>query len=361
MPRFLTLVVQDDAQTREHLALIESRRDLARALVPKGYERYFQSRAVSRSAHGSVSIEGNPLDPESVQLAALSGTGNDPAQREAGNADRAQRLMLRLASDRSLSIDVGLLRMFNSVLLERLPGQAAQQAGSFRRGGALIVNTATGQFVYTGPPAEWVAELMSGLVQQIAVWLRDDLPEIAAAKAHFGLVSIHPFADGNGRTARLLADLILAQSRHHADGMLSLSSVLRERRNEYYETLQASQGSVFSERVDVTAFVRFHTAALTDAVRQLEARALVVQRSSSALKARFADLLNTRRIIGLLFILEVGPLTTSRYALVTSCSQPTALVDLNDLCDAGLVIRQGRGRATHYQLAAATRALMETA
>ena len=361
MRRFLILVLQDDAQTREHLAAIDSRRELARSLVPVGYERYIQRRAVSRSAHGSVSIEGNPLDHEAVQLAALDQRGEDPAQREARNADLAHRLMLRLADDRSLSVDVGLLRMFNSVLLDGLPGRAAEQAGSFRRGGSMIINTATGQFVYTGPPAEWVAELMQGLVQQIAVWVRDDPPEIAAAKAHFGLVSIHPFADGNGRTARLLADLILAQRGHHADAMLSLSSVLRERRSEYYETLQESQGSVFSERVDVTAFVRFHSAALADAVRGLEARAVVVRRCISSLTARFADLLDTRRIIGLLFLLEVGSVTTSQYAVVTDCSQPTALADLNDLSDAGLVTRSGRGRATRYELATMTRALMESA
>ena len=358
MPIYLTLVHRDDHLTNQHLSFIQQHREIARSAVPEGFESYFRRHARVRSAHGSVSIEGNPLDLESVQLATLDDSAPDYQRREARNADRAHRLIQDLANDESMDIDAGLLRLLNAILLDGLPGRGAEQAGRYRTGGSMIINTATQQFVYTGPPAAWVADLMTGLVQQISQWMQDETPEIAAAKAHFGFVSIHPFADGNGRTARLLADLILALRKSDADGMISLSSVIRGRRNEYYEALQASQGSTFSERVDVTEFVRFHTAALADAVRQLEAQATTFQRQRLTLLANFEAVINPRRTIGLISLLELGQLSSSQYAELADCAQPTAFSDLNALVEAGLAARLGRGKATRYELSGRVRALL---
>ncbi len=358
MPMYLTLVRPDDEVTSQHLALIEQQRELARNAVLSGFEDYFRRHARTRSAHGSVSIEGNPLDLEAVRFAVLDSTAQDAQRMEARNADRAHRLVQELAEDDTIQIDVGLLRLFNTILLDGLPGRGAERAGRFRRGGAMIVNTATRQFVYTGPPAAWVGDLMDGLVQQIRQWMEEEPPEIAAAMAHFGFVSIHPFADGNGRSARLLADLILALTKRDADGMISLSSVIRGRRSEYYDALQASQGSTYSERVDVTEFVRFHTRVIADAVLQLQARAEAFQRRRLALLTGFGEMVNDRRVIGIDALLELGRLSSSQYAELADCAQPTAFSDLNALMDAGLVERTGTGKATRYQLGPAVESML---
>ena len=359
MPMYLTLVHRDDDLTNRHLTFIQQRRELARSAVPEGFEDYFRRHAQARSAHGSVSIEGNPLDFETVQLATLDDSSADHQHREARNADRAHRLVRELAEDESMDIDIGLLRLLNAILLDGLPGRGAEQAGRFRRGGSMIINTATRQFVYTGPPAAWVADLMSGFVEQLRQWLRDDDPELVAAKAHFGFVSIHPFVDGNGRTARLLADLVLALRRCDVDGMISLSSVIRGRRGEYYEALQASQGSTFGERVDMTDFVRFHTGVIADAIRQLEAWATAFQHRRLTLLSDFEAVMNDRRVVGVNSLLELGQLSSSQYAELANCAQPTAFSDLNALTDAGVALRLGRGKATRYQIIPEVRAMLE--
>ena len=361
MPMYLTLTHREDDLTNQHLAFIEQHRDIARSAVPEGFENYFRRHARVRSAHASVSIEGNPLDLESVQLATLDDSVPDHRRREARNADRAHRLVQELARDQSMQIDAGLLRLFNAILLDGLPGRGAEHAGRYRSGGSMIMNTATAQFVYTGPPAAWLPDLMDGLIEQIGQWLRDDPPEIAAAKAHFAFVSIHPFADGNGRTARLLADLLLALQDCDAGGMISLSSVIRSRRSEYYEALQASQGPTFSERVDLTDFLRFHTRIIADAIRQLEAEAMAFQRRRLSLLANFSGLINDRRLIGLNSLLQLSQISSSQYAELTDCAQPTAFSDLNALTEAGLVQRIGRGKATRYQLAPDARTMLESA
>ncbi|MDE2745426.1 MAG: Fic family protein [Chloroflexota bacterium] len=350
MSIFLTIIADRDPQLSEQLAALPRLRALARNAVPAGFEEYLRRRAQVQSVHGSVSIEGNPLDVRTVQLATLEVGSSNPHRREASNTNRAYRLIQRLAADPDVRIDEGLLRLFNVTVLDGMPGPAAQRAGQWRSSAAMVINTSTRQFVYTGPPAEWVPGLMSGLIEQISRWQDQDPPEVAAAKAHFSLVSIHPFADGNGRSARLLADLMLAQTGCDADGMIALSGAIFARQAEYYTALQESQGPAFSERVNATPFLRFHTNALVEATRTLSRSATALQRRELALRALVPSMMNVRRITGLNSMLELGQVTTASYADLADCAQTTAFKDLTALIEAGLVRRVGRGKSSSYEL-----------
>ncbi|MCY4618284.1 MAG: Fic family protein [Chloroflexi bacterium] len=361
MPMQLVLARRADDLTDQHLAFIRQRSEIARNMVPDGFEDSFRRHARIRSAHGSVSFKEDPLDLATVQLATLDDSSFDHQRREARNAERAHRLVKSLSSDETIEVDVGLLRMLNTILFESLPGRGPELAGRFRRGSSRITKTAARRFTYTGPPPTWVAGLMSGFISQIGQWLRHEEPEIAAAQAHFGLLSIRPFVDGNGRIARLLADLILAIRQSDVDGMISPSSVMRRRRSEYFEALQNSQGTTFAEQVDVTDFVRFHTEVIADAVRQLEARANTFQQRRLALLSNFQSAINDRRVVGLNSLQEIGQLSSSQYAKITKCARPTAFTDLNTLAEASLVVRLGRGKATRYELAPEVRVMLESA
>ncbi len=348
----------DDERTLRALDAIERRREIARALVPAGYEAYFQDQARFLSAHTTVSIEGNRLDYQSVQVALLH-ESTDPNRREAKNAVEAYEFAGEMAQDPNLHIDSGLMRTFNSFLLKGLPGRVGSERGRYRPGGALIQDSVTGQINYYAPPPQWVADLIRSLELGISEWMQTDPPEIAAAKSHFGLISIHPFFDGNGRTARLIADLVLNMTNRSAEGMLSISGVLLKRRAEYYEALRTSQGPEFTEHVDVTEFVRFHTESLATAVTELEERTRVMDMRRIALERAYLEVLNPRRLIGLLYLFDIGPLSTSAYARFAGCSQQTALSDLNELTEASVVERLGRASATRYELTRAAKALIE--
>ena len=302
-------------------------------------------------------IEGNPLDELASRLATFDGEGDFPAQIDMRNSVEACTLACDWAQDPAFRLDEGALRAFNSVLLRGLPGRAAENRGRYRLGGSVVMNTATRSIVYTTPPPGWVPELMTELQSQIERWLRDDPPEVAAAKAHFGLVSVHPFEDGNGRTARLLADAILHRVGATVDGMASLSTVILSRRAEYYGTLAAVQGGEFQGVVNVAPFVRFHTSALLEAVAALQRYVARLNEQRAALRSRAADL-SDRRILGLLTMLEFSPLSASTYADLTECSAQTARGDLATLVGAGFVDRLGRGKATRYDLTNSTRALL---
>src|SRR5215208_2942621 len=160
----------------------------------------------------------------------------------------------------------------NSVMLRDLPTAQARSRGKYRAGTSLIVNSQTREIRYRPPAAERVSDLMADFVTDIQQWMRDDsYPEpVIAALAHFGLISIHPFEDGNGRTARLLADMILQQTGWSNEGMLSVSEAILRRQQDYYDSLFRTQGENFRAEVDATPFVEFHTEVLSQAAATLE-------------------------------------------------------------------------------------------
>ena len=349
----------DDERTLNALEHLSHEREFVADRVPSGFEHYFKDQASIVSAYSSVSIEGNPLDYPAVQAALVEEEqAADPSRREARNAYDAYEFANHLAEDEALAIDQGLLRTFNWLMLDGLPGGAAMNRGRYRHSRMFIQDPATGETRYTAAPAAWLPDLMDSLEDDITDWMIDDRPEIAAAKIHFGLVSIHPYSDSNGRTSRLAADLMLRIGGRSIGGMLSVSGVLLNRRSEYFDALNRDQGVEFSEDIDITGFIRFHTEVLAEAVTQLGQRADAFQARRVALERRYGQLISERRIIGLLYVFEMGKLATSAYARFTRCSQPTALTDLGELTEAGLVQRIGHARNTRYVLADEVKALI---
>lgn len=339
-----------DEDTSNRLAVLDGRRYVVRALVPEGYETYFQERARFISAHTSTAIEGNPMTEEAAMLVLVEGANpNDPDSIEKINLKEVYELTSELASDRTIKIDEGIIRTVNSMALKGLPDRQARTRGKYRIGQNLIVDADTRQVRYTPPSPEWVPELMDNLISSIEQWLEEYPAPVAAALAHFGLISIHPFDDGNGRTARVIADMILDLKGWSIDGMLSTSRIVFARRAEYYAALRASQGPDFAETVDATAFVRFHVDALAQAAVMLEDRVVLFNKVRDRWVQQL-DFLNPRQVTGLMFMLDVGPVSSTAYARMTASSQATALTDLTEMIDEQVAERVGAGRNTRYRL-----------
>lgn len=340
-----------DQQLRFDIEFLESRLYAARTFVPKGFERFFQESARYTSVHTSTAIEGNTLDYGAAMVVLLEGADEDqPLEVEKVNLDEAYELMASLVEDKTTRIDQGIIRTMNSIVLKGLPGAGAKNRGKFRTGPSLIVSASTGEVRYRPPPPQWIPELMDGFVADVNRWMNDCPGPVAAALAHFGLISIHPFDDGNGRTARLIADMILNLTGFAADGMIAVSQVFHDRLSEYYEALRASQGEDFKESVDVTPFVHFHTDALKDAAIWLEEQAIRFHKQQDRLARTGDGVLNARQVMGVMFMMTIGPVSTSNYARLTNSSQATALADLNTLVERKLAVREGAGRNTRYRI-----------
>src|SRR5215218_616385 len=234
------------------VAFLRDRLYVVRTLVPNGYEAYFRKRAQYRSVQTSTAIEGNELDEEQAIHVLVEDTqAVTPDEIEVKNLDEAYELIQQIASDPSVRIDEGLVRTMNSVMLRGLPGAEARSRGKYRLGPSLIINSQTRDVRYRPPAPERVPDLMAHFVADIQQWMRDKTypGPVIAALAHFGLISIHPFEDGNGRTARLLADMILHQTHWSNEGMLSVSEAILRNQQDYYDALRTTQGENFREKV----------------------------------------------------------------------------------------------------------------
>jgi Fic family protein len=172
---------------------------------------------------------------------------------------------------------------------------------------------------------------------------------IKAGLAHLWFVTIHPFADGNGRIARAIADMTLARSEKSPQRFYSMSEQIRQERNAYYDILEHTQKGT----MDITQWLLWFLGCLGRAVENAQNILAVV-----LAKARFWERiqgmsLNERQTLILNPLLEgfEGKLTTSKYAKLAKCSQDTALRDILSLMGQGLLVRNpSGGRSTSYAL-----------
>jgi len=174
-------------------------------------------------------------------------------------------------------------------------------------------------------------------------------PLIRAALAHFWFVTIHPFEDGNGRVARAIADMALARSDGTAQRFYSMSAQIEAERADYYRVLEQSQKGDLDVTHWLLWFVDCLDRSLNRAGETLSAvllKARVWQRVGSG---RVND--RQRKVINRLLDGFEGKLTSSKYAKLTRCSSDTALRDIRELLNRGVLLRNpGGGRSVSYRL-----------
>ena len=215
-----------------------------------------------RAVHGTTALEGNPLSEAEVsyQMDLVGQEEGSPSsrlakeQRQIRNATRAQAWVRnRFAPGTSpLGID-DILTMHRMLTVgsdenNNVPGALrfqSVQVGSPDLGG-----------VHIGAPHESLGELMEEFISFVnSNKLRNEHPVVQALLAHFFLVTIHPFGDGNGRVSRLLEAGILFQRGYNVHGFYGLSNFFYANGDKYKTLLQQTRRT--PEHFDVTAFVTF--------------------------------------------------------------------------------------------------------
>jgi Fic family protein len=204
---------------------------------------------------------------------------------------------------------------------------------------------------YEAPQAAKLASEMKAFLE----WFekKDDIdPVLKAAIAHLWFVIIHPFEDGNGRLARAIADMALARSDHSPQRFYSMSAQIRQERNAYYEKLEATQKG----ELDITPWLEWFLACLNRAFDGAENTLADVLRKAEFWKKHAGAAFNDRQrdILNRLLDGFEGKLTSSKYAIIEKTSPDTALRDINDLVERGILAKdEGGGRSTSYSLAKA--------
>ena len=201
---------------------------------------------------------------------------------------------------------------------------------------------------YEAPASESVPVMM----EEFLAWVNDkqDIePILKAAIAHLWFVAIHPFDDGNGRITRSITDMLLAK----ADGMphrfYSMSAEILRERKGYYATLEKTT----TETMDITLWLEWFLQTLRSAIVRSESTVRRVVAKSSFWQRNREVAMNDRqvKVVNMLWDGFNGKLTTSKWAKITKTSQATALRDITDLVNKGiLVVANEGGRSTNYLL-----------
>jgi Fic family protein len=173
---------------------------------------------------------------------------------------------------------------------------------------------------------------------------------LKAGLAHLWFVTIHPFDDGNGRIARAIADMALARSERSPQRFYSMSAQIRRERSDYYKILERTQRGT----LDVTSWMEWFLACLGRAIDGAQTTLAAVLRKARFWQAIRDVPINHRQRLLLNRLVDgfEGHVTTSKWATIAKCSPDTALRDILDLVERGILTRNpGAGRSTSYSLA----------
>lgn len=181
---------------------------------------WLRRRAWVRTVHGSTRIEGNTLSDLEVDR-LLDGVAGKALPRKDSLEVLGTRSALELVDDLAARSDVDLSQAVVREIHRRvLDGQSELLTpGEYRRGENWVAGP-NGELIFTTPPSGDVPELMRGFVGWLEAHAELPAP-ILAALAHLEFVAIHPFNDGNGRTARAISRFLLVRGGYALDGLVS--------------------------------------------------------------------------------------------------------------------------------------------
>jgi len=348
-------VYEPHFQRTDALIAMISRIESARAVVMRApiaaeWESQLRREALIRSAHHSTSIEGNPLSLEEVTnlLDGRDVTAHPREKREVLNyVELLDYIDRRYQSRPDKPVTEGtILQLHRLVVHDILP---EQETGSYRQVPVVVAVPATGEVRFRPPSWEEVPSLMADLLH----WLNGDqsnalMPVLHSGIAHYECVRIHPFVDGNGRTARALATLILYKRGFDTRRFFALEEYYNVDRRSYYEALASTDQSD-----DLTEWLEYFVQGIAVEMVRLEERILNLERivGQAAVPPTTALDLNPRQIRALEFLVHEPKLTTALYRQWNRVSRATAQRDLGDLVSRGILAQQGVGRGTYYILA----------
>jgi len=204
------------------------------------------------------------------------------------------------------------------------------------------------QVHYEAPAAEKLDAEMTAFLKWYNAEEKID-PIIKAALAHLWFVTIHPLEDGNGRIARAIAEMSLARSEGIKERFYSMSAQIRAERKAYYDMLETTQKG----DLNVTAWLEWFLGCLDRAFTGAETILAAVLAKAKFWKKHAAAKINNRQrdILNRLLDGFEGKLTSSKWALIENCSPDTALRDITELVDLGILQKgEAGGRSTSYSL-----------
>jgi Fic family protein len=316
--------------------------------------------ALLQNAINTSAIEGEQLNVNSVRSSLARRLGLDQAGLPAGTPQTDGLAELLLDATRNAEQPLSEARLYD------------WHRALFPAGGGLVTHIRIGELrgdepmqVVSGPigrqTLHFEAPPRQGLEDELSAFLdwfnnsrdADQDPLLRAGIAHLWFVTLHPFDDGNGRLARAITDMALAQAEHQSVRFYAMAATIMENRNSYYTILERTQ----RDGLDITTWLEWFLIMLRQSLQDAVQRIEQVLQKSRFWQQHAQTVLNERQIKALNRLLDAGlggfegGLNARKYMSLTDVSKATATRDLAELVDKGcLKLRPGRGRSTSYDI-----------
>lgn len=327
----------------------ETRASLADYLrAPKRWNGLLRRTSTARAIQGSNTIEGYTVSDEDA-VAAVDDEPPLSADEETWLEIIAYRrvltYVLNVATEPGFVIDEAVLRSMHFMLLDH---DLSKTPGRYRINEIFVRDDKRGVNVYAGPDADLLPDLMRTLSESLSKPTTDD-PLVRGAMAHLNLIMIHPFRDGNGRMARALQTMVLAQDQVVEPTFSSIEEWLGNNTQDYYDVLAATGHGAWNPGNDATLWVKFNLRA-----HHMQAQTMRRRFDEAEIQWRKIDELVAKhrlneRIGAALFDALIGlRVTRPSYVKLTELDERTATRDLVNAANMGLLDARGERRGRHY-------------
>jgi len=314
-------------------------------LIPK-WEISLRREATLKSAHSSTAIEGNPLSLEEVSKLAA---GRDimvqrKDKQEVLNYLKALEMIPDFAEKEPFTVK-NFLKLHKIVTDKTLENPGDE--GVFRNREVFVGNRFTGEVVYKPPSTDKVSLLVDSFLD----WFNSkEVIEIDsvihAGIAHYEVVRIHPFIDGNGRTARIMATLVLYKRGFDVKRFFTLDDYYDSDRNSYYKALK----SVDQETLDLTGWLEYFTEGVAVSIKAVRDKVVGLSKDIKYLKERGQVALTGRQMEIVEHIIEKGNITNRDIRKMFNISNRAAMDEISKLIGMEVLKKVGKGRSTKYEL-----------
>jgi Fic family protein len=313
-----------------------------------------QLRASARAetVHYSNLIEGNELPMVEAERAARHELPDDTrAKIELVNYVSALDLIDARLADGKLEITPAFLKQLQGTTMKGLGRDddhfKPHHEGEWRDGTAMVVDRLTQQVMHEGPPAEDVPGLMEAMFDWFARKQEagNEPAYVLAGVMHYGVTDVHPFADGNGRAARLLQTAILMSAGVLPGRMFSFERYYAKDRAAYYAALRSVRESTFNMETWLVYF-------LTGLVEEYERVAAAVSDLGKLFVTGNGEPLQLttgqERALAALRVQGRREFTRREYEEAAGVRRTVALEELAGLLRYGVLVSRGSGPSTRY-------------
>ncbi|MBP7400352.1 MAG: Fic family protein [Chitinophagales bacterium] len=301
----------------------------------------------------SSEIEGELLNYDQVRSSiarrlGINTAGLVPSSR---HIEGVVEMMLDATQRHSLPLTENRLFGWHAALFPTgYSGTNKIEVGQYRTGNMQVISGAMGKekIHYEAVKPELVKPEMDKFLDWCQNENRLD-PVLKAAIAHFWFIIIHPFDDGNGRIGRAITDMFLARAEGSGERFYSMSSQILTERKRYYEVLQKVQHS----SSDITEWLDWFLHCLKNAMLTTEITTEKILYKAEFWKRHEHTRINQRQrlMLNKLFDGFEGKLQTSKWAKISKTSNDTALRDIKDLVEKGVLQQTNEGgRNANYEL-----------